>query len=74
MFKQCVNVVSGVVPDGAASSVTSARHTQAVSMATVTDRLGSASVTRTGEAYSVIKVCLIFYKSWLTCEPSIFQA
>jgi hypothetical protein len=49
-------VVSGVVPDGVVSSVTSARHIQAVSMATVTDRPGSASVTRTGEEYSVIKV------------------
>jgi hypothetical protein len=49
-------VVLGVVPDGAVSSATSAHHIQAVSMATVTGHPGSASVTRTGEEYCVIKV------------------
>lgn len=67
-------VVPGVVPDGAVSSVTSAHHIQAVSMATVMDHLGSASVTRTGEEYSVIKVCSVHYKTWFACEPTIFQA
>lgn len=67
--KMIVWLFPGVVPDGAASSVTSARHILAVSMATVTDHPGSASVTRTGEEYCVIKVCSIHYKTWLTCEP-----
>lgn len=55
------------------SSVTSAHHIPAVSMATATDLPGNASVTRTGEEYSVIKVCPVHYKTWLTCEPIIFQ-
>jgi hypothetical protein len=70
-------VAAGVVPDGAVSSVTSAHHIQAASMATATDHPGSASVTRTGEEYSVIKVCLVrrvLPRSGLTCEPRVLQA
>jgi hypothetical protein len=66
-------VVSGVVPDGGVSSVTNARRIQAVSMGTATDRPGSASVTRTGEEYSAIKVRSVLDKPLFTCEPCTYR-